>query len=201
MQSKAATVAEYLASLPPDRRAALEAVRKVFKDNLDPDIREGMQYGMIGYAIPHSVFPPGYHCDPKQPLPYAGLASQSGHMSLYLMALYGSPPQREIFEKAWKAAGKRLDMGKACIRFKKVEDLALDVLADAIRRVSAKAYIEHYQQALAQTAAGRAAAKRAAGTSPKSASKSKAPPKAKPSARAKASPSKVIKGRSSARSR
>ncbi len=88
MQSKAATVKEYLASLPPDRRAALQAVRAVILKNLDPDIHESMSYGMIGYAVPHSVFPAGYHCDPKMPLPFAGLASQKGYMSLYLMSVY-----------------------------------------------------------------------------------------------------------------
>lgn len=149
MQSKAATVADYLASLPPDRRAALEAVRKVILDNLDKDYAEGMQYGMIGYAVPHSVFPAGYHCDPRQPLPFAALSSQKNHMSLHLMCIYGHQPLREWFETAWKKTGKKLDMGKACLRFKKIDDLALDVIGEAIRRVPAAKYIEHYQQMLA----------------------------------------------------
>ena len=89
MQSKATTVAKYLEELPPDRRAALCAVRTVILKNLDRDYQEGMQYGMIGYFVPHSVFPPGYHCDPRQPLPFAGLASQKNHMSLYMMSAYG----------------------------------------------------------------------------------------------------------------
>ncbi len=148
MQSKASSVAQYLAQLPPDRRAAIEAVRKVFAANMDKDIREGMEYGMIGYAIPHEVYPPGYHCKPEEPLPYAGLASQANHLSLYMMALYGHQPTRTWFEAAWKKTGKKLDMGKACIRFKTVDDLPLDVLAEAIRRVPAKAYIEHYEAML-----------------------------------------------------
>src|SRR5882757_8407340 len=105
MQSKATTVKAYLESLPEDRRAAIAGVRKVIMANLDKDYAEGMQYGMIGYAVPHSVFPAGYHCDPKQPLPFMGLASQKGHMSLYMMCLYGNAPERERFEKAWAKTG------------------------------------------------------------------------------------------------
>ena len=148
MQSKATTVAEYLKSLPADRREAVQAVRQVFLDNLDPDYAEGMQYGKIGYCVPHSVYPPGYHCDPKQPLPFGGIASQKGHMSLYLMCLYGHDLLNRQFVEAWKKTGKKLDMGKSCIRFKKVDDLALDVIADTIRRVTVKKYIETYEAAL-----------------------------------------------------
>ncbi|MFN0131402.1 MAG: DUF1801 domain-containing protein [Phycisphaerales bacterium] len=154
MQSKAATVAEYLASLPEDRRAAIGAVRKVILSNLDKGYVEGMQYGMIGYAVPHSVFPHGYHCDPKQPLPFAGLASQKNHMSVYLMTTYGDGPQWDWFRAAWEKTGKKLDMGKCCIRFKRVEDLALDVIGEAIRRVPAKAYIEFYVKSLASMGKG-----------------------------------------------
>jgi hypothetical protein len=150
MQSKATTVAAYLASLPEDRRAAIEAVRKVILKNVDRDIEEGMQYGMIGYYVPHRVFPAGYHCDPKQPLPYAGLASQKGSMSLYMMSLYvGTGGENaKWFIGAWAKTGKKLDMGKSCIRFKKVEDLALDVIAEAFRRVPSKAYIATYEAVL-----------------------------------------------------
>lgn len=148
MQSKATTVAEYLKSLPEDRRRAIEAVRKVILANLDPDIREGMQYGMIGYAVPHSVFPAGYHCDPKQPLPYAMLASQKQYMSLHLMSIYMHPENERWFREAWKKSGKKLDLGKACVRFRKLEDLALDVVGQAFRRVSAKSYLGVYVQSL-----------------------------------------------------
>src|SRR5688572_8959727 len=85
MQSKAQTVNDYLAELPDDRRAAIEAVRKVIRKNLPKGYEEGMQYGMIGYHVPHKLYPPGYHCDPKQPLPFAALASQKNYMSVYLM--------------------------------------------------------------------------------------------------------------------
>ncbi|HXV74988.1 MAG TPA: DUF1801 domain-containing protein [Candidatus Polarisedimenticolaceae bacterium] len=148
MQSKATTVAQYLAELPADRRAALSAVRKVILANLDRDFEEGMQYGMIGYYVPHRVFPAGYHCDPRQPVPFAALASQKNHMSLYLMAAYGEGLDEAWLRKAWAETGKKLDMGKCCIRFKKVEDLALDVVAEAIRRVPARAYVAQYESAL-----------------------------------------------------
>ena len=149
MQSKATTVADYLATLPPDRRTAIEAVRKVILDNLDSDYEEGMSYGMIGYSVPHHVFPAGYHTNPKQPLPFAALASQKNYMSLYLMGVYGAEtPVGRWFEEAWKKSGKKLDMGKSCIRFKKPDDLPLDVIGEAIRRMPARVYIEQYQKAL-----------------------------------------------------
>jgi hypothetical protein len=168
MQSKATTVAAYLASLPEDRRQAIEAVRAVVLKHLDKGFEEGMQYGMIGYFVPHAIFPPGYHCDPKQPLPYAGLASQKQHMSLYLMGIYGEPTVRAWFEEAWARTGKKLDMGAACIRFKRVEDLPLDVIGAAFRKLTLRGYIAHYQSML-DTRGSRAGAatKKAASASTK----------------------------------
>lgn len=172
MQSKATTVPAYLAELPPERRAALEALRKVIAKNLDRDYEEGMQYGMIGYYVPHRVYPAGYHCDPKQPLPFAGLASQKGHMSLYLTGLYGDPTGEELawFVQAWKKTGKKLDMGKACVRFKSIEDVPLEVVGEAIRRVPAKRMIELYDRARADQAT-KPAAKSAKTTARKAAPK------------------------------
>lgn len=159
MQSNSKTVSAYLAELPPERRAALVAVQAVIRANLDSDYEEGMQYGMIGYYVPHRVFPPGYHCDPKAPLPFAGLASQKNYMSLYLMATYGDEGEQQWLRAAWAQAGKKLDMGKSCIRFKKLDELALEVVGEAIRRVPAKAFIERYQATLrGRGASGRAAA-------------------------------------------
>src|ERR1700751_3164546 len=125
MQSKARSVKDYLAELPGDRRAAIETVRKVILKNLDADYEEGMQYGMIGYYVPHRVYPAGYHCDPKQPLPFAALASQKNYMSLHLMCLYGAGEHLKWFRKSWAKTGKKLDMGKCCVRFKKLDDLPL----------------------------------------------------------------------------
>jgi uncharacterized protein YdhG (YjbR/CyaY superfamily) len=183
MPSKAKTVAEYLASLPADRREAIAAVRTTILANLDRGIEEGMSYGMIGYHVPHAVFPAGYHCDPAQPLPYAGLASQSGHMSLYLMGVYFDPADARWLADAWKKTGKKLDMGKSCIRFKKLADVPLDVVGAAIRRMPLAKYVAMYEAQLAQMGKGRsakAAAKKPVKAKPKTgtaASAAKKPPK------------------------
>jgi hypothetical protein len=149
MQSKAATVDQYLAELPDERREALAAVREVILKSLDKDYEEGMQYGMIGYYVPHRVHPAGYHCDPRQPLPFAALASQKNYMSLYLMCVYGESEHSKWFRKAWAETGKKLDMGKACVRFKTLDDLPLEVIGEAIRRVPAKKYIAACESAVA----------------------------------------------------
>lgn len=141
-------VAAYLRALSPDRRTAIAAVRSTILANLDRNYEEGMSYGMIGYAVPHRVFPAGYHCNPALPLPFAGLASQKGHMSIYLMSAYGDKAEEAWLRQRFAKAGKKLDMGRCCIRFKRLEDLPLDVIGEAIRRVPAKAYIERYIKVL-----------------------------------------------------
>lgn len=157
MQSKAKTVPEYLDSLPADRRAEIEKVRAVILKNLSRGFEERMQYGMIGYCVPHSIYPAGYHCKPEEPLPFAGLASQKNAMSVYLMSLYMNPPEEKLLRDGWARTGKKLDMGKSCIRFKKVDDLALDVLGEAFKRVTVKGYVERYEQNLSSMGKGSAA--------------------------------------------
>lgn len=169
MQSKAKTVAAYLAELDPDRRAGVAAVRNVILKNLDKGpggkggYVEGMQYGMIGYSVPHSVFPAGYHCDPKQPLPFAGLAAQKNHLSLYLMGVScgcdGGPPTAYArwFQAAWARSGKKLEMGKCCIRFRRADDLPLDVVGEAIRRIPAAEYVRWYLRSREEAAGGKGA--------------------------------------------
>src|SRR5262249_21083094 len=147
MQSQAKTVDDYLAELPPDRREAIGAVRKVILKNLPKGYEEIMQYGMINYVVPHRLFPAGYHCDPSQALCYAGLASQKNHMAIYLCTVYGNKETEKWFVKAYKASGKKLDMGKSCVRFKKLDDLPLDVIGQAIARVPVEKYIRAYQRA------------------------------------------------------
>ena len=145
MQSKAKTVAKYLAQLPDDRRKAMKAVRDTIVKNLPKGYKECVANGAIGYVVPHSVYPPGYHCDPKQPLPFAGLASQKNYMTINLMCLYDDPEHSDWFRAAWKASGKKLDMGKSCVRFKKLEDVPLKVVGDAIKRVPVKKFIKYYE--------------------------------------------------------
>ncbi|MEQ1517604.1 MAG: DUF1801 domain-containing protein [Usitatibacteraceae bacterium] len=196
MQSKASTVAEYLAALPDDRRAAIESIRKVILKNLDKDYEEGMQYGVIGYYVPHKLFPAGYHCDPKQPLPFAALASQKNYMSLYMMGVYCGcgddstdiTPDARWFRDAWTKAGKKLDMGKACVRFKKLDDVPLDVVGEAIKRIPAKLYIERYLNVLSRTKSGAKAAKKTAVAKPV--------PKAQPKIVRKTAAAKVAKKKS-----
>ena len=159
--SKPTTVKQYLDALPEDRRKALQAVRKVIKANLDSKYEEGIQYGMIGYYVPHSVFPDGYHCDPKQPLPFASIASQKNHMAVYLFCIYTEEGEAERFAEEWKATGKKLDMGKSCVRFKKLEDVPLDVLGKAIKRATAKKFIAAYLKTRDEAPAQRAARKKA----------------------------------------
>ena len=149
MQSKARTVEQYLAELSDDRRALLQVVREIILENLPEGYEEGMQYGMIGYFVPHSIYPAGYHCDPKQPLPFVSLAAQKQYCSLYMMCLYSTAEDQEWFQRAWKATGKNLDMGKSCLRFRKLDDLALDVIGEAIRRVPVDILIKNYEAALA----------------------------------------------------
>ena len=145
MPSQAEPVENYLAELPEDRRQTLEAVREVVLKNLPKGYAEGMQYGMIGYFVPHEVYPPGYHTDPEQPLPFAGLAARKNYAAIYLMSVYGDPEQEAWFREAWAETGKKLDMGKSCVKFKTIEDVPLKVIGQAIKRVPVKKYIDNYE--------------------------------------------------------
>jgi hypothetical protein len=129
VSSKATTVKDYLAELSPERRKAISAVRKVIRANLDKGFVEGMQWGMICYSVPLKIYPAGYLDDKKTPLPYAALASQKNYMSVYL-SLYSESAKLKWFKKAYAATGKKLNMGKSCIRFKKLDDLPLEVIGE-----------------------------------------------------------------------
>ena len=179
MRSKAKTVAEYIASLPEDRRGAIKAVRDVVMKHLPAGYKEGMEYGYISWSVPLSLYPETYN---GQPLCYAALASQKNHMALYLMCAYADSPIKQRLVKGFKDAKKKLDMGKSCVRFQSLDDVALDVIAEMFRRLPAKRYIETYTNALAASGRGldgkkiAAAAKKAArkapkGTAPKAATK------------------------------
>jgi hypothetical protein len=160
MQSKATTVKQYLNSLPEDRREAIEAVRAAVNAGLPIGYREGIQYGMIGWFVPHSLYEKGYHCDPKLGVPFAALASQKNHMSLYLHCIYGSEAHRKQFEKDCAKAGKKLDMGKSCVRFKSLDDLPLEVVSAAVSRVPVAKFIAAYESALAGPSSQPAAKKK-----------------------------------------
>ncbi len=145
MQSAAATVEEYIASLPPERQEAIKSVRKVILENLPQGYQETMNWGMISYEIPLSVYPDTYN---KQPLSYAALASQKNYMAVYLSSIYISEVKAKKFEEAYRATGKRYDVGKSCVRFRKLDDLPLDLIAKEVRAVAMDEYITIAKDAL-----------------------------------------------------
>jgi len=142
MKSKTKTVREYLEALPEERRAAINAVRKVILNNLPSGYEEAMSAGCIAYQVPLAVLPKTYN---GHPLWYAALASEKSYMSLHLMTVYGHKPTENWLREQFKASGKKLDMGKACIRFRKLEDLPLDVIGEVIARVPLEKYVQIYQ--------------------------------------------------------
>ena len=140
-----ASVDEYLATLPGDRRETLAGLRATILANLPEGYEEGIQYGTIGYFVPHSRFPQGYHCDPKQPLPFASIASRKNHSAIYLFCIYMlDETAQQKFREDWVATGRKLDMGKGCIRFKKLDDLALDLISAFIRETTVDKFLSHY---------------------------------------------------------
>jgi Domain of unknown function (DU1801) len=141
--SKAATVAAYLKSLPPERRHVVSTVREVVLKNLPKGYRESMGYGYITYGVPLETYPGTYN---GQPLCYAGLAAQKNHYALYLMGAYADPKKGNQLASEFKKRGKKLDMGKSCLRFKKLEDLPLDVIGDVIASTPPDEMIAHFEQ-------------------------------------------------------
>ena len=144
VRSAAATVEEYLGELSVERREALEAVRAVALANLPEGYVEAMNWGMISWEVPLERYPNTYN---KQPLMYAALASQKNYMSLYLMCVYADDGDRARFEERFRASGKRLDMGKSCVRFRRVEDLPMDLIGEVIASTSVDDYIRRYEEA------------------------------------------------------
>jgi hypothetical protein len=143
VQSKAETPEEYLDGLPEGRREAIAAVRQVILDNLPEGYEEAMQYGMLCYVIPLERYPETYN---GRPLGYVSLASQKNYMSLYLMGIYGDVDGRNWFEAEADRRGARLDIGKACVRFRKIEDLPLDLVAEAVAKIGVDDFIDSYEQ-------------------------------------------------------
>lgn len=149
MKYTASTPDQYVAQLPDDRKAALGRLREDILTNLPPGFEETMSYGMIGYVVPHSLYPAGYHCDPKLPLPFINLASQKQYIALYHMGIYADPDLLKWFLEAYaqKGIGKP-DMGKSCIRFKKPENIPFDLIGELCSRVTPQAWIARYESAL-----------------------------------------------------
>ena len=171
VQSKAVSVSQYLEELPEDRRIAISKIRDVILASVDDGIEEVMSYGMIGYHVPLRIYPSGYHCNPKVPLPYMSLASQKNHMAIYMMGLYMDPVDTAWFTTAWRATGKRLNMGKSCVRFNRVEDVPLELLAEAVQRMPSKRYITIYESVLLDTGRARKVASSSKSATKKAAKK------------------------------
>ena len=143
MRSNATTVSDYLEELPQDRRMQIETVRDVILANLPEGIAETMNWGMISYEIPLARYPDTYN---GQPLLFAALASQKNHMAVYLHSTYADPATREEFETAYRNTGKRMDIGRSCVRFRRLEDLPLPVIAEAVSAIDVETYIARYEQ-------------------------------------------------------
>lgn len=146
MTSAAATVDAYIAELPEDRKATIEKLRKIIKKNLPKGFKEQMSYGMMGYSVPHTIYPDGYHCDPKLPLPFMGMASQKNSINIYHMGIYADPDLYKWFTEAHaKASKKKLDMGKSCIRYKKPEDIPFDLIGELCTKMTPQDWINLYE--------------------------------------------------------
>ena len=161
MAKKSSPLEAYLSKLPEDRAIAIKAICEVVEKNIDAKFELGMQYGMPSWYLPHSEYPDGYHCDPKQPLPFAGVASQKNHIGLHLFFVYCDQDEADKFVKEWKATGKRLDMGKSCVRIKKLEDIPLEVVARLFKRTTAARFVKAYEAVLSESAKKKIARNRA----------------------------------------
>ena len=147
MQSKATTVEDYIKELPEERQEAITRLRNEIKKNLPKGFSEGMGYGMMGYSVPHSLYPAGYHCDPKLPLPFMGIASQKHFIAVYHMGVYADPKLLKWFTGEYAKAGVgKSDMGKSCIRFKKPENIPYKLIGELASKMTPKQWIERYEK-------------------------------------------------------
>lgn len=146
MRSEATSPKDYIENLPDDRKEALKELRKVILKNLPKGFSEAMSYGMIGYVVPHSLYPNGYHCDPKLPLPFMSIASQKNFIAIYHMGVYADKKLLEWFIKEYPKHSKtKLDMGKSCLRFKKMDQIPYKLIGDLAAKMTPKMWIEIYE--------------------------------------------------------
>ena len=147
MQSKATSPEKYIEELPEEWQAAFKKLRAIIKKNLPKGFKEEMSYGMIGYVVPHSTYPAGYHCDPKLPLPFMNIASQKNFIAIYHMGIYAMPELMKWFTEAHaKASSKKLDIGKSCIRYKKPEDIPFDLIGQLASKITVDEWIAVYEK-------------------------------------------------------
>lgn len=147
MQSAAKTPDQYFQELPEERKEAMLKLRQIIKKNLPEGFEEMMGYGMLGYAVPHSIYPKGYHCDPKQPLPFFGMASQKNSINIYHMGIYADNELYDWFVSEYPKHSKaKLDMGKSCIRFKKPEHIPFELIGELLTKISVLEWITIYEE-------------------------------------------------------
>jgi hypothetical protein len=144
MQSKSCTVDEYILELPPERKIIIAALRKAILKNLPKGFEEEMSYGMIGYVVPHTLFPAGYHCDPKLPLPFISVASQKNHIAVYHMAMNKANLLAWVQDRWNEISTKKLDMGNSCIRFKKSADVPVELIGELATKLTPQRWIDMY---------------------------------------------------------
>lgn len=148
MQSSAVTPSEYLESLPEDRKEVMQKLRDIISKNLPKGFEEGMSYGMMGWAVPHSTYPQGYHCDPKLPLPFLSIASQKNFIAIYHMGVYADKEIYDWFVSEYpKHVKTKLDMGKSCIRFKKPESIPYELIGELASKITVQQWIDLYESA------------------------------------------------------
>lgn len=153
MQSKAATIEEYFSTLPEERKQAMTELRKVILKNLPKGFSEEMNYGMVGYVVPHSLYPNGYHCNPKQPLPFLNIASQKNFIAVYHMGIYSDKKLLDWFTKEFpKHSTAKLDMGKSCIRFKKPEQIPYKLIGELASKMTPQDWIDTYEKTFVRKA-------------------------------------------------
>lgn len=146
MQYQATSAEDYISQVPKEQQDALKQLRRVIKANLPKGFEEGIQYGMIAYSVPHSVYPNGYHCNPKIPLPFMSFASQKNSINLYHSGIYAKKELHDWFVNEYpKHCKRKLDMGKSCIRFKKVEDIPFDLIGELVQQMSCEEWITIYE--------------------------------------------------------
>jgi uncharacterized protein YdhG (YjbR/CyaY superfamily) len=143
------TVTDYIAQVPEERLEGINTLRETILKNLPTGFEECISYGMVGYVVPHSIYPSGYHCDPKLPLPFMGLASQKSHIGFYHMGIYANDTLLNWFQDEYaKACKYKLDMGKSCIRFKKMDDIPFDLIGELVAKISVQDWISMYENNL-----------------------------------------------------
>ena len=146
MKIEATSPDNYINQLPEDRQEPMRKLRAIINDNIPAGFEEAMSYGMIGYVVPHSAYPAGYHCDTKLPLPFMNIASQKNFIALYHMGIYAQPALMEWFVAEYpKHNTRKLDMGKSCIRFKKMEEIPYDLITELVQKMSMEEWIELYE--------------------------------------------------------